>query len=75
MSILHAFKTKTKASVLLRIVSRRDFKLKKHGAEAKICKFSKPNMLSYAYFYEELDPDCETVIETLSNEGKESFGG
>ena len=32
-------------------------------------------MLSYAYFYEELDPDCETVIETLSNEGKESFGG
>ena len=34
-----------------------------------------PNMLSYAYFYEELDPDCETVIETLSNEGKESFGG
>ena len=33
------------------------------------------NMPWYAYFYEELDPDCETVIETLSNEGKESFGG
>ena len=59
----------------MRIVSKRDFKLKKHGVEAKICKISKPDMLSYAYFYEELDPDCETVIETLSNEGKESFGG
>ena len=35
----------------------------------------KPNMLSYAYFYDDFDPDCETVIETLSNEGKESFGG
>ena len=35
----------------------------------------KSNMSWYAYFYEELDPDCETVIKTLSNEGKESFGG
>ena len=59
----------------MRIASREDFKLKKHGAEAKISKISKPNMLSYAYFYGKLDPDSETVTETLSNEGKVSFGG
>ena len=32
-------------------------------------------MLTYAYFYGEFDPDCETLIETLSNETKVSFGG
>ena len=32
-------------------------------------------MPSYAYFYDELDPNSELGIETLSNEGKESFGG